>query len=1106
MQSRGWPADDEPLFGRWLKKRRQSLGLTQKVLAARADASGAMVRKIEAEERRPSPELARRLAELLGVPPEEHGAFVTFARGGWSDHAPPAAVPNLERPWLLAGTKPRTPSATIAETPIRTPPPDIVARATELQRLAARMTRALAGRAQVAFILGEAGQGKTALIQAFAHAARETQPALLVATGSCNAYTGAGDPYLPFREILRHLIDDAAAVAVLVDAGPDLIGTLVPEQSLLDVLAADRRGDSIAERFASSSSSRSVDATPAQPAALMAQYLAVVARLARARPLLLILDDLHWIDAASVDLLLHLAKNLSDSSVLILGAYRGVDVAQGRGDARHPLAAILNELRRVHGDVIVDLDRGSDRAFIDAWLDREPNRLDEAFRQALANLTSGQPLFTIELLREMQERGDLVRDADGQWIAPPDMSWTSLPARVEGVIDERLGRLAPKLAEWLRVAAVEGEEFTAEVIAHVLDVPIREIARGLSAELSGVHRLIGALDVRRVGGVGMARYRFRHNLIQRRLYETLDAVERTFLHEHVAEALALLHGEHVDEIALPLAHHFLAAGAADRAVTHLRQAGRNARRAGALNEAIRYLETALEHLPDGKPGAAHEGTPTSTGGVERIEAVRERAELEIELAECQWLTGRGGPAQATLAQALARFERIGDADGAGAVERRIARVFWESGMRPEALEHYHRSVEILRDRPENREFASTLSSISQMHMLASEYDLALSSGERALELARRLDAKDVIAHALNNIGSALLHGWPGRAAEGEAKLIESKVLALELGLAHDACRAMYNLSEALSAQGRPNDARHLLQELVSLADRSGIQSFRTAGRHDLFDLDRRCGRWRDAFTNTTWTDHRGRGGPSRSATAKERAGGPSRPRRNYAGTIAALYIAAAHADQGAPDTALELLDDVDDGVVRHGELQLLLPHLGGRIRALAALGRADDVDRHIDRLLEVLTTAHYTFHGAVRGLLPACRWLGVGGAARQRERLAACVAELERLERQYPNAAMTAARREGEGWLALGEGRADQAAERFEDAGRRWLALGFGLDRWRALDGACEALQRSGDVAGARRAFDTADEIVAELAAQVEGLEPAERMVRLRLTRAGMRP
>jgi len=117
-------------------------------------------------------------------------------------------------------------------------------------------------------------------------------------------------------------------------------------------------------------------------------------------------------------------------------------VSLGRGGERHPLEPVLNELKRYLGDVWVDLaqtEKAEGRQFVDALLDSEPNRLGEGFRQALFRHTGGHPLFTIELLREMQERGDLIED-EGRWVEGPTLNWGALPARVQGVIEERIGR------------------------------------------------------------------------------------------------------------------------------------------------------------------------------------------------------------------------------------------------------------------------------------------------------------------------------------------------------------------------------------------------------------------------------------------------------------------------------------------------------------------------------------------------------------------------------------------------------------------------------------------------------------------------------------------
>jgi adenylate cyclase len=127
---------------------------------------------------------------------------------------------------------------------------------------------------------------------------------------------------------------------------------------------------------------------------------------------------------------------------------------------------VLAEIQRYAGDVTVDLDaagRADRRAFTDALIDSEPNALPGDFRDRLFAHTGGHPLFTVELLRTLQERGDLSRGPGGRWTVTT-VDWATLPPRVEGVIEERVGRLSADERELLDVASVEGVTFTADVI------------------------------------------------------------------------------------------------------------------------------------------------------------------------------------------------------------------------------------------------------------------------------------------------------------------------------------------------------------------------------------------------------------------------------------------------------------------------------------------------------------------------------------------------------------------------------------------------------------------------------------------------------------------
>jgi len=281
----------------------------------------------------------------------------------------------------------------------------------------------------------------------------------------------------------------------------------------------------------------------------------------------------------------------------------------------------------------LDLSRADGRRFVDAYLDAEPNRLGETFRQTLYAQTGGHPLFTIELLRGMQERGDLVRDEGGRWIEGSTLDWETLPARVEAVIAERIGRLPEPLRQALNVASVEGLDFTAEAVARVRAIDEGDMVDCLSDQLERVHRLVQLERVQRTDGQCLSQYRFRHILFQKYLYRKLDRAQRVYLHQTLGMALEGLHAEWAEEmaaqeptLALGLARHFREAGMTHKAVDYLRQAGEGAARLSAHRQAVAHFRQGLrwlEKLPEGPERARRElslclGLATSLQAVQGI--------------------------------------------------------------------------------------------------------------------------------------------------------------------------------------------------------------------------------------------------------------------------------------------------------------------------------------------------------------------------------------------------------------------------------------------------------------------------------------------------------
>jgi len=504
--------------------------------------------------------------------------------------------------------------------------PIFVGREAELARLDQFLNQALGGHGQVVFVTGEPGIGKTMLVQEFTRRALAAYPDLVVASGNCNAHTGVGDPYLPFLEILQMLTGDVEArwaggaikrghaqrlwallpdaVQALVDDGPELIDRFVPGSALLARAQSGApqqaaRLNELLKRRAASPGVASIQQTD-----LFEQFTKVLQAMARKQQLLLVVDDLQWADGGSINLLFHLGRLLVGHRILLVGAYRPSDVAMGRDGERHPLEPVVNELQHQYGEVRVDLSQVDGRRFVEAFLETEPNQLGMEFRQALYRHTGGHPLFVVELLRGLQERGDLTKNVAGQWIVGQALDWEILPPRVEAVIAESIGRLSETLQTTLAIACVEGEAFTAQAVSRVQAVEDREVIRLLSGPLSKLHQLVIAAGFQRLGERQIAVYRFRHFLFQKYLYNRLDEVERATLHEAMGNALEALYGEQSPNIALQLARHFEICGLTARTVKYLHLAADQATRLYANIEAANHYRRALDllqtlpHAPD----------------------------------------------------------------------------------------------------------------------------------------------------------------------------------------------------------------------------------------------------------------------------------------------------------------------------------------------------------------------------------------------------------------------------------------------------------------------------------------------------------------------------
>jgi DNA-binding SARP family transcriptional activator/predicted ATPase len=720
-----------------------------------------------------------------------------------------------------------------------------VARDRELAQLDAHLESALAGQGRVVFISGEAGQGKTALLRQFTHRAQRAQAELIVAGGNCNAYAGVGDPYFPFRRVMSMLNGDVEArwaagtitreqairlwrvsaltAQSILQEGPDLIdvfvsgGGVVARAEMSNAIGAEWL-DQLKELVRT----RQGTSTDLEQIFLFEQFTNVLVSLAAQHPLLITLDDLQWADAASISLLFHLGRRLRGRQILIVGAYRPDEVALGLDGERHPLEKLLSEFKRAFGDIWVELAQAEaveGQAFVNLLLDAEPNRLGEAFRQALFRKTGGHPLFTIELLRAMQARGDLERNEQGYWIGDSSLDWQRLPARIEGVFEERLGRLGRDLQDILTVASVEGETFTAEIVAQVHGLEQRQFLRQLSLELDRRHHIVRETEQETGGRRALSRYQFRHILFQRYLYDSLSAGERRLLHGDIGRALEALHEGQTAEIANQLAHHFLKAGEREKSIAYSLKAAQRAKDVYAFDEAVQHLQTALNLLDTG-------------------ETVSERLEVLEELGDVHGLLRNDAQAISLYQAALELCSGLEDAEEVTAVRlhRKILQTIWSmqwyiqfekfeamSETRVASRAFLESRLDLLERqalRLESVRVFTSLANDAGIHSSAAS-DKAKRYAQAAVDLAEAFDAPLELSAALQVLASVYYAGGDLRKHLGAMRRAHSLTSEPRFADTRGRINILINFSEALGQVGDYGSAILYAEEAERLAVRIG---------------------------------------------------------------------------------------------------------------------------------------------------------------------------------------------------------------------------------------------------------------------------------------------
>ena len=678
-------------FGYWLRRRRKALDLTQEALAQRVSCSGFTIRKIEADERRPSRRLAERLTAALAIPEEERRDFLAAARA-----LHPTNRLRLDPTPVDTGAHPAEPGASIHSPPAavsaasETAP--FVGRNNEYGLLIGLTARLTAGAGYTVLIEGEPGIGKSRLLREVARYAHAQD----LPTLATNCYEiERAIPYQPVIDLATRALDSVSAAALRTLAPVSLaeLAALVPE-------VGERVPDlpQLSNDF---------------PEARQARLSRAVDQLLEAwrgdRPAVLMVDDIQWADDASAQVLHYLARNAAQRPVLVIYAYRDDAVD---GDER--FAQLVESLRRDTDARRVPLARLSyaDTESLVASL-VDANLGAPGLAERLHRETEGNPFFLMSILQSLSE---------GETRLEPRASGTPglLPDALRAALRVRLAHVPRAIRPLLETAAVIGRRFDFDTL---LDVTHESEAQLFDAVEVLVRRRL--LREEPEGGV----YDFSHDKLREVVYRDIGGARRRQLHKSVAESLERNGEDATHERDAQLAEHYERAHAWSKALHFLVLAGEQSQRLFAMRDALHWLDRAI---------ALSEAHPESLDARQRLALYEQRGAARAQAGQTQG--------------AVADMRRVIDVLRAGGEREKTRDALIQLGMAYRRADQYEEATacltEALRESrlmKDERHAADTLYHLGTVAWSTGRNDRAIGFHQQAVEICERTGFTDLVA-------------------------------------------------------------------------------------------------------------------------------------------------------------------------------------------------------------------------------------------------------------------------------------------------------------------------------------------------------------------------
>ena len=627
--------------------------------------------------------------------------------------------------------------------------PVFIGRAVELERLAGALADAEMRRPATRLIAGEAGIGKTRLVGEFMARARESGAHVLV--GDCLQLGETGLPYAPFVGALRPLLRSRSR--------EDLDRLIGPGRAELAHLLPDLGARP--PRPASSRPEAGLSATAAQ-ARLFEIVFGVLRRLSDERPLVLVLEDLHWADSSTRDLLRFLVRNARDGRFLFVATYRSDELHR-----RHPLRPLLAELARLDNVATIDLPAFCEQEVAEQLAGITGEQATPQLVAAVLARSGGNPFFAEEL------------------VAAGEVG-LALPRTLRDTLVDRVRQHGAGVQQALRVASAGGGRIDHRVLADVSGLAEPELNEAIREAVE--HHLLLATSPDEAPG-----YAFRHALLQEAVYEELLPSERTRVHAAYARAI-----EARPEMMLAdpsgtsaqLAHHWLMAHDLGRALAAALQAARVAASGFAFPEAQAFLERALELWPKVSPDALPKD-------VERTAVLEEAAEAAAQAGDARRSID-------LVRAALAETDAVAQSMRAGVLHHKLAWYFNEAGDWQSGVAAMERAVELIPIEPPSPARARVLADMAHSLMVRGRFSESLVLAEAGLAISRAVGARVAETRALNALGLAI--ACRSDLERAIPILREGHALALETGEPQAIFLTVVGLGWALDESARHEEA------------------------------------------------------------------------------------------------------------------------------------------------------------------------------------------------------------------------------------------------------------------------------------------------------------